>query len=142
MLVERQDQLVPLLLCVLDHFPRGVSCQVLHQPTLQGEPEGAGQIEEESLTNKAKGNPLVKGVEHLVPKIVHPSFSGAAALEVLGYVEAAVHPAVVLQSVPAHPATGQVALDWVAEELVEAGHGGEDKEQHAGVLELMEFIQL
>ena len=67
---------------------------------------------------------------------------GSTKLASYGGVLAAVHPAVVLQGVPAHAATGQVALDWVAEELLESGHGGEDKEQHAGVLELMEFIQL
>ena len=140
--VEGQEQLVPFLLRVFDHFARGVFGQVLHEAPLQGEPEGAWQIEENGLPNQAEGDPLVERVEHLVPKIIHPPFSGTAALEVFGYVKAAVHPAVVLQGLPAHAATGQVALDWVAEELVEAGHGGEDKEQHAGVLELMEFIQL
>ena len=87
------------------------------------------------MTNKAKGNPLVKGVEHLVPKIVRPPFSGTAALEVVGYVKAAVHPAVVLQGVPAHAATGQVALDWVSKELVESRRHREDQEQGACVLQ-------
>ena len=134
--VEGQEQLVPFLLRVFDHFARGVFGQVLHEAALQGEPEGAWQIEENGLPNQAEGDPLVERVEHLVTKLVQVSFPGAAALEVVGYVEAAVHPAVVLQGVTAHPPARQVALDWVSKELVETSHGREDKQQHACVLKL------
>ena len=138
--VEGQEQLVPFLLRVFDHFARGVFGQVLHEAALQGEPEGAWQIEENGLPNQAEGDPLVERVEHLVTELVQVSFPGATALEVVGYVEAAVHPAVVLQGVTADPPARQVALDWVSKELVETSHGREDKKQHACVLKL-ELIQ-
>ena len=138
--VEGQDQFVPLLLRIFDHFSRGIFGQVLHQTSLQCEPQGAREIKEKGLPKEAEGDPLVKRVEHLVTKLVQVSFPGAASLEVVGYVEAAVHPAVVLQGVTAHSSTRQVALDWVSKELVETSHGREDKKQHACVLK-SELIQ-
>ena len=134
--VEGQDQFVPLLLRVFDHFSRGIFGQVLHQTSLEGEPQGAREIKEKGLPKEAEGDPLVKRVEHLVAKIVQDSLPRAAALEVVWYVEAAVHPAVVLQGVTAHAAAGQIALDWISKELVETGHDRKDKKQHACVLQL------
>ena len=71
-------------------------------------------------------SPLVERVEHLVAKVVQLPSPRAAALEVVGYVEAAVHPAVVLQSVRAYSTARQVALDWVSKELVQTSHRREN----------------
>ena len=134
-LVERHHQLVPFLLSVLDHFARGILGKMFHQAALKGEPESAGQEEEDGLPHQAERDPLVERVEHLVSVLVQVALPGAAALEVVGNVEGAVHPAVVLQRLPAHSPSWQVALDWVSEELVESRRGREDQEQRACVLQ-------
>ena len=48
----------------------GILGQVLHQPALQGEPQGPGSKEQDGLTNQAEGDPLVEGVEHLEANFV------------------------------------------------------------------------
>ena len=134
-LVERHHQLVPFLLSVLDHFAGGVLGKMFHQAALKGEPESAGQEEEDGLPHQAERDPLVERVEHLVAVLVQVALPGAAALEVVGNVEGAVHPAVVLQRLPAHSPSRQVALDWVSEELVESRRHREDQEQRACILQ-------
>ena len=134
-LVERHYQLVPFLLSVLDHFARGVLGKMFHQAALKGEPESAGQEEEDGLPHQAERDPLVERVEHLVSVLVKVTLPGAAALEALGNVEGAVHPAVVLQRLHAHSPSWQVALDWVSKELVESRRHREDQEQGACVLQ-------
>ena len=89
------------------------------------------------LEDQEYGDPLVVRV---VDGRVGARAARAVALKVLGDVEGAVHPAVVLQGVTADPPARQVALDWVSKELVETSHGREDKKQHACVLKL-ELIQ-
>ena len=96
-LVEGVQQLPTLLLGVLDHLAASVLGQVLHQPPLQGDPEGSWKVEDESLTDQAERDPLVEGVEHVSTETFDSPMPGTAALELWGNVEAAVHPAVAFQ---------------------------------------------
>ena len=64
--VEGGDEIISLLLGVFHHLTGGILGQVLHQPALQGEPQGPGSKEQDGLTNQAEGDPLVEGVEHLI----------------------------------------------------------------------------
>ena len=101
-LVEGGQQLIPLLLRVLHHLASCVLGQVLHQPALQGDPEGSGKEEDDGLTDQAEGDPLVEGVEHLSSRIFDTTMPCTTAFKLWGYVEAAVHPTEAFQGACTH----------------------------------------
>ena len=96
-LVEGGQQLILLLLRILHHLASCILGQVLHQPAFQGNPEGSGKVEDDSLTDQAEGDPLVEGVEHVPSKLFILTMPCTASFKLWGYVEAAVHPAVAFQ---------------------------------------------
>jgi len=133
-LVEGGQQLIPLLLRVLHHLASCVLGQVLHQPALQGDPEGSGKEEDDGLTDQAEGDPLVEGVEHVSSRIFATTMPRTTAFKLWGYVEAAVHPTEAFQGACTHPSSREVALDGVSKKLVGRHKERRDQQKTACVL--------
>ena len=55
--------------------------EVLHDPSLQREPDSSGQVEEKPLPHQTEGHPLVEGGEHRVPVLVLLGAPGTVTLE-------------------------------------------------------------